>query len=55
MINFKLTNDRRAKGLLDVAVSTLVDEHGVSLAEGIVSNTFDGASVMSGEEGQYEF
>ena len=41
--------DRTAQGLLDVLVSSLAG-HGVSL-DGIVSQCFDGASVLSGERG----
>ena len=55
LIDFKLAQDRSAKGLLDIAVSTLVDEHDISLTDGIVSNTFDAANVMSGEKGQFNF
>ena len=55
VIDFKLAEDRSAKGLFDIAVSTLVDEHDISLTDGIVSNTFDGANVMSGEKGQFNF
>ena len=51
MIDFKLAEDRSAKGLLGIALSTLVVEHDISFTDGVVSNTFDGASVMSGEKG----
>ena len=51
VLDFKLADNRSAKGLLDVALSTLVDEHDISFKDGTVSNTFDGASVMSGEKG----
>ena len=51
VVDIKLAEDRSAKGLLDIVKTTLADEHGISLTDGIVSNTFDGASVMSGEKG----
>ncbi len=54
VIDFKLAEDKSAKGLLDTALSTLVDEHDISFTDGVVSNTFDGASVMCGEKGQFK-
>ena len=55
LIDFKLAEDRSAKGLLGIALSTLVDEHDISFTDGVVSNTFDGASVMSGEKVSWTF
>lgn len=51
VLDVKFTDDRTAKGLMDIAKTTLADEHGISLIDGLVSNTFDGASVMSGAKG----
>lgn len=53
IIDYKMAEDRSAKGLLSLALLTLVDEHDISLKDGIVSNTFDGASVMSGQKGKF--
>ncbi|XP_028417407.1 zinc finger MYM-type protein 1-like [Dendronephthya gigantea] len=50
VVDVKLAEDRSAKGLLDIATTTLEDKHGISM-DGLVSNTFDGASVMSGTKG----
>jgi hypothetical protein len=50
VVDVKFTEDRTAKGLMGIAKTTLENEHGISM-DGLVSNTFDGASVMSGEKG----
>ena len=50
VLDVKLAEDRTAKGLMSLAKTTLEDEHEISM-DGLVSNTFDGASVMSGEKG----
>ena len=50
VFDVKLAEDRTAKGLMSLAKTTLEDEHEISM-DGLVSNTFDGASVMSGEKG----
>ena len=46
-------DDRSAKGLLEIIKKTL-GSYGISLHDGLVSNTFDGASVMSGAKGLYK-
>ena len=50
VLDVKLVEDRTAKGLMSLAKTTLEDEHEI-LMDGLVSNTFDGASVMSGKKG----
>ncbi|CAB4019496.1 Hypothetical predicted protein, partial [Paramuricea clavata] len=50
VVDVKLAEDRSAKGLVDIATTTLEDEGEISM-DGLVSNTFDGASVMSGTKG----
>ena len=54
LIDFKQAEDRSAKGLLGISLSTPVDEHDISFTDGVVSNSFDGASVMSGEKGKLD-
>jgi hypothetical protein len=51
VLDVKVAEDRTAKGLLDIVKTTLEQDNQISM-EGIVSNTFDGASVMSGEKGE---
>lgn len=53
VLDVKLAEDRSAKGLADIARTTLEDDHGISM-DGLVSNTFDGASVMSGKKGKMQ-
>ncbi|CAB4042633.1 Hypothetical predicted protein [Paramuricea clavata] len=50
VVDVKLAEDRSAKGLVDITTTTLKDEREISM-DGLVSNTFDGASVMSGTKG----
>ena len=51
VIDVMLAEDRSAKGLIDIAKTTLEDDHRISMG-GLVSNTFDGASVVSGKKGE---
>ena len=51
VVDVKLAEDRSGKGLVDIATTTLEDEREISM-DGLVSNTFDGASVMSGTKGE---
>ena len=44
VVDVKLTEDMSVKSLMNIAETTL--------AGGLMSNTFDGTSVMSGEKGQ---
>ena len=46
VVDVKLSEDRSAKGLMNIVETTLADDQGISLADRLVSNTFDGASVM---------
>ena len=43
----------KKQGLLEIIEKTL-GSYGISLNDGLVSNTFDGASVMSGAKGLYK-
>ena len=51
VVDIKFAEDRSAKGLMDIVKTTLANEHDISMTDGLVSNTFDGASVMSGGKG----
>ena len=44
-LDVKLAEDRTAKGLMSLTKTALGDEHEISM-DGLVSNTFDDASVM---------
>ena len=48
-LTFFHASDRSARGIFN-AVKRVLDQHGISF-DGLVSNTFDGASVMSGFKG----
>ena len=53
VLHIEEADDRSAKGLLEIIKKTL-GSYGISLHDGLVSNTFDGASVMPGAKGLYK-
>ena len=51
VVDVKSAEDKSAKGLMEIAKTTLANEHNICMEDGLLSSTFDGANVMSGEKG----
>ena len=52
VLDIEEAEDRSANGLRDIVNKKALEKHGISLKDGLVSNCFDGANVMSGDRGK---
>ena len=48
-----VANECKKAGLFTLMMDGTTDEHDISLKDGIISNTFDGASAMSSQKGRF--